>query len=241
LTEPEPVTRILWQAAGCPAGEGDVSDNCRVCGQAAIGLPFAAWARPTFTDWDKLVPGEIICQVCQFSFAEQSELLAQKVGKDRPQRMRNYSHFVAGSEWLPLSKGDKRAMQEILLEKDWRVAVIAESGQKHVVFRAVPGVVQFEEQQIHDWRGLGDVLRLIEELYTAFSKTEIETGRYAQHRVLKFGVARWMELEKQIEPLRQSALFGLALFLAQKGDSDDDGDAREGGNAVDRDLARRVE
>ena len=103
-------TRALWDAAGQPGGDGNETGVCRICGQDGIGFPFAAWVRNTFTDWDKILPGEIICQPCQFSFAESSELLASRVGK----RMRNYSHFVVGGEWIPLSKADKTRMVEIL-------------------------------------------------------------------------------------------------------------------------------
>lgn len=215
------VTRILWRAAGRPPGEGNTASTCRICGQAGAGLPFVDWVRPTFTDWDKLLPGDVICQPCQFSFAERSELLTARVGKEKLQRMRNYSHFIVGGMWLPLSKGQKSQMAQVLLHQSPEVAVIAQSGQKHLIFRARPGIVQFEEQQIADLHGLGSLLAMVEMLYGGFSKAEIETGAYAQHRILKFGTPAWWELEQVVRPRRQSALFELALFLAQrKGDED---------------------
>lgn len=213
---------ILWEAAGRPGGEGEDKGTCRVCGQQSLGLSFSHWARPTFTDWDKLQPGNIICHACQFCFAEQSELLAQRVGKEKPQRMRNYSHFVVDGKWLPLSKAQKAQMTYLLLYESPEVTIIAQSGQKHIIFRAIPGIVQFEEQQISDWRGLGELLATIETLYNGFSKSEIETGDYAQHRVLKFGTSFWWELESALRSRRQTALFGLALFLAQRKEKEKD-------------------
>lgn len=210
------VPRILWRAAGKPAGDGVQEGVCRICGNASLGLLFEGWVRGTFTDRDKLQSGTIICHACQFCFAERSELLMQRVGKEKPQRMRNYSHFVVDGRWFPVSKADKRLMSSLLLRTKWQVAVIAQSGQKHLIFRAAPGTVQFEEQQILNVHDLDDLLSAIETLYASFSKTEIRTGDYAQHRVLKFGVMSWNKLEREIKPDRQSTLFALALFLAQK-------------------------
>jgi len=237
------VTHILWQAAEKPTGDGDTQGTCRVCGLSGIGLPFDDWVRPTFTDWDKLQPGDILCQPCQFAFEERSELLAARVGKDRPQRMRNYSHFVVDGEWVPLSKGDKVRMANILLEESPEVAVVAVSGQKHIIFRAQPGWWQIEEQScLADPPMLRWHLERVELLYNGgFNKGEIETGDYAQHRILKFGVGRWQAYEESLRPFRQAALFQLAVFLAQKKGEQDGGiehDASESSGTTGRDLAR---
>lgn len=196
-----------------------------------------AWVRDTFTDHDKLQPGAIICHACQFAFAESSDELALLVGKDKPQRMRNYSHFVIGNKWLPLSKGNKMSMRNILTSGDWQIAIVADSGQKHIIFRAIPHVIQFEEHQIRNWHDLGVLLEPIETLYSAgFAKGEIEIGQYAHYRILQFGISQWMALENKIKSSRQSALFALALFLAQKGGSTD-GNARESGILAMVDMA----
>jgi len=238
----ESVTHLLWKAANRPLGEGDASGTCRVCGLPGVGLSFTDWVRPTFTDWDKLQPGGILCQPCQFAFAEQSELLAARVSKEKPQRMRNYSHFVVRGEWVPLSKGDKARMAHILLYESPEVAVIAQSGQKHILPWAVPGTVQFELAQIRDRRGLGALLAKVETLYNGgLSKGEIETGDYAQHRVLRFGTALWWELEAELRLRRGTALFALALFLAQKRKGEENGRTERttsaGGGITGRDMA----
>jgi len=216
------VTHILWEAAGKPPGKGDIEGVCRVCGRRDTGLSFNRWVRPTFTDFDKLQPGTVICQACQFSFAECSELLARRVGKEKPQRMRNYSHFIVNSEWLPLGKGDKTQMADVLLNRDWQVAIIAQSGQKHIIFRAIPGRVQFEEQQVDfDRADYAALLANVEALYAGFSKSQIGSGNYAQHRVMRFGIAKWDRLERRVAPVRGASLFDLALFLAQRRDEDE--------------------
>ena len=239
----ESVTHLLWKAANRPLGEGDASGTCRVCGLPGVGLSFTDWVRPTFTDWDKLQPGGILCQPCQFAFAEQSELLAARVSKEKPQRMRNYSHFVVGSEWVPLSKGDKAQMARILLEESPEVAIVAVSGQKHIIFRAQPGWWQVEEQScLADLPVLQRHLERVEALYNGgFSKGEIETGNYAQHRILKFGVGKWNAHEGSLRPFRQTALFQLAVFLAQKKGEQGGGTERvvpASNGTVGRDMAR---
>jgi len=206
-------TLILWQAAGSPPGLGDTPGLCRICGERHVGLPFPKWVRETFTDWGLLLPGDIICQRCQFSFEEQSWLLAQKVGRDKPQRMRNYSHFVVSGEWSPIGAWEKGRIAE-LLRTDWDLAIIARSGQKHLIFRAQPKVVQFEEVRVWDVPMALRLLEVVNELLAlGFSKAEVESGAYEAKRILRAPEA-WKELERELKPHRGSAAFALAIFLA---------------------------
>jgi hypothetical protein len=203
--------------------------------------------KPTFTNFDKLQAGEIVCNDCLFFFNEASPELAVRMGKEKPQRMRNYSHFIIGGEWIPLSKGNKAKMRELLLGDVFpELAAIADSGQKHIVFRATrnapgnkAGWVQFEEQRIYlipnELRAL---FTPIESLYAEFSKEEIETGNYAGWRILKFGIERWFELEDQIKSLRGRPVFSLALFLAQRSEDGKSRDSEPGSDTADGDLAR---
>lgn len=222
--------------------------QCKFCGQASEGVAFEKWVKPTFTDFDKLQGGEIVCNACMFFFDEASAELAERMSKEKPQRMRNYSHFIVNGEWTPLSKGNKAQMRELLLDDVFpELAAIADSGQKHIVFRATrnpagskAGWVQFEEQRLYlipdDLRGL---LALIEELYTEFSKGEIESGDYAGYRILKFGLERWLKLENQIKAVRGKPIFSLALFLAQRSD-DGERNQEQGGGLAEGDLARNA-
>jgi len=234
----------LWEIAGRPPMDGNEIGKCRICGGSGSGQPFSGWVRPTFTNHDKLQSGSIICHACQFLFDESSELLATRVGKEKPQRMRNYSHFVVGGVWYPLSKCDKGRMKTYLFGTDFpRLVVIAESGQKHILFRAMwnsPGLcdygyIQFEEQGAFVNRSnLQAILSSVEKLYIAFSKESILTGRYNTNFIMKHGSDWWWSLEQQIQKYRRTLLLEIAVFLAQKGE---DREGESGGIVADN-LAR---
>lgn len=214
-------THHIYQAAGSPAINGEAKGICRTCGIGGVGVPFADWVKDSFTNHDLLREGSIVCRACLFCFEEKSEILKAKTGRDKPQKMRTYSHFVVDSQWHALTKADKRRMRELLASNP-TVAVIAESGQKHLLFRARVGWWQFEEiPTLPDWVRVESLLFIIEELMVEFSKAEIETGRYPHPRIIKFGIARWRELSALLEPARLSAYFQLAIFLAQKDESRD--------------------
>lgn len=262
-------TRLIYATAGAPPMPGHQAGRCRVCGLDGSGEPFRQWVRDTFTDHDKLYPGQVICHACQFTMQEASPTMAEKVGKwwaddaaalaangERvkklqkalkttaipspeelnlvawnsgwcvPQKSRNYSHFVKNGEWYALSKGDKAAMLDLLTTPPFpELAVVAESGQKHIIFRATinaPGAaagwVQFEEQSVWVEPGrLFLLIQVVESLYVGFSKNHIETGDYPPALMVRFGIGRWLPLENAAANWRGSVLFRMALFLAQKG------------------------
>lgn len=214
------MTALLYHAAGSPPQAGSLPGACRLCSQSGRGLPAQDWLKPTFTDHDKLWPGEIVCHACQFACAEASTLLQARVGKDIPQKMRNYSHFVCDGVWHPLSKGNKRGMLALLLRTP-AFACIAESGQKHLLFQVRPGWWQFEEQTLLPCPDqLTEMLRLASPLYEAgASKAEIESGRYSQFALRKVGVALFQASEPSLRRWRGSLPFRLALFLLQKNEA----------------------
>lgn len=212
------VSQIIYDAAGRPGvGAEERRGTCYLCGGwMDFGVP--AKFPATFVDYDKAhAQSDYICDACAFCMSERSEVLMHKVGKDKPQCMRNYSHFVLGGEWIPLSKAQKREQYEILTRRP-EVAIVAVSGQKHLIFRAQPGFWQVEEQRIlPDPLGLAIVMNKVRQLYwSGFSKREILTGDYATNRIIKCGADRWQELESQIKPWRGSVLLELAVFLVQK-------------------------
>jgi hypothetical protein len=209
-------TQTIYAAAGSPPMIGDASGVCRLCGAEGTGQLFDKWVKDGFTNFDLLQGGEIACHACLFCAEEKSVLIQARLNKDKPQKTRNYSHFVLRGEWFPLSKGDKRKMRELLSQSP-DVAVIAESGQKHLCFRARPGWWQFEEQALLPcWDKVSSLLPVIEELMVDFSKSEIESDHYLQYRIIKFGVERWRKLSESLRPVRLAPHFQLALFLAQK-------------------------
>jgi hypothetical protein len=215
------VAALIYAAAGSPPMDGTQAGVCRLCGVEGVGVPFGVWVKDTFTDGDKLRPGEIVCHACQFCSSEATPGLMERVGKEKAQKFRNYSHFVVRGVWVPLSKGDKAQMRGLLLSKP-DVALIAVSGQKHLFFRSAPGWWQIEEQAARPFpERLSADLALIEPLYQCgITKAEIESGRYEPRRVLAYGVDLWHYAEQQIMPLRGTLRLQLALFLAQKGDAD---------------------
>lgn len=214
----------IFKATGIDLPEGGTSGTCRICGDLGVGENFKSWVRPTFTDHDKLLSGDIICHACLFSFAERSELLAKRVGKDKPQRMRNYSHFVINGEWIPLSKGDKDGIIRAFSQSP-QVAVVAMSGQKHLIFRASCGWWQIEETSILPFRDmLFYLLGIVEVMYSdGVTKGEIKTGRYNQNRIMDIGLNRFVRFENELKPVRGTLPFDLAIFLSQKRELDEYG------------------
>lgn len=219
-------TRILYTAANPPAVFQSARGACRVCGAEDVpGIPFDTWVRDTFTNHDQLRPGDIICEVCQFSFAQGSEFLAVRVGKDKPQRMQNYSHIVLRGVWHPLHKGQKAEILDLLRQSP-EVVAIGTSGQKHIVFRARPGWWQIEEQCVRpDLHALDTCLDLVGKLYRIFSKEEIGTGQYSPGRTMQYaqayGLDDYLAVETALRQWRGTAYFDLALYLAQKASDDE--------------------
>lgn len=200
--------------------------TCRFCGREGEGVPFEEWVKPTFTDWDKLVPGGIVCNDCLFWFQEKSEGLARRMGKEKPQKMRTYSHFIVNGEWTPLSKAQKEEMFRLLTSTPFpELAVVSRSGQKHLVFRAPrnaagsrSGWVQFEEQTIFVRpEDLREMVCHLSRMVEVFSKGEIESGKYAQNRIRRYGLGEFLRDEGVVKAWRGRPLFSLALFLVQKG------------------------
>lgn len=210
------VSELLWRAAGAPALPSDERAGlCCLCGAESAGAPFARWVKDSFTNWDLLHSGTIACRACLFCAEEQSRLLQSLTGREKPQKMRTYSHFIVGGRWRALTKGEKPEMRRLLAQNP-EVAVISVTGQKHLLFRARAGWWQFEETAtLPCWERVAGWLAIIDEMLTVFSKTEIESGLYQPRRVQQFGVARWRALENELRKGRLSLPFDVALFLGQ--------------------------
>lgn len=221
-------THILWHAAGQPQYPAGTPGLCRVCGEQSRGVSFAAWVADTFTNYDGIGPGDILCHICQFAFAQRDPELTRRTGKDKLQRMQNYSHIVCNGEWHPLHKGQKTELLD-LLRRGPELAVIAVSGQKHLVFRARPGWWQVEEQAV--WPGLAaleECLAHVGKLYRVYSKTEIETEQYSPGRTMQYaqsyGIDDYLATVAALRKWRGGPYLSLALYLAQKADDDEQDD-----------------
>jgi hypothetical protein len=215
------ISRMIYTAAGVPPMGGSTVGQCRLCGYDGAGVAFESWVKDTFTDLDKLKPGAIACHACLFCSSDQCPGLADRVGKEKAQKFRNYSHIVdAVGQWHPLSKGDKARMRD-LLRDDPPVALIATSGQKHLFFRGHSGLWIIEEQPMRpDPHGLALVLSIVTPMLEVFSKAELESGRYDQRRIMAYGPTPWRTAEERLRIERGGPLLALAIFLAQKEESD---------------------
>jgi hypothetical protein len=233
-------TTILHAAAGYPTIDGceAYAGPCWLCGETmARGKP--AKMPATFMDYDKAARPDAtyLCEACCFAMEERSVTLQTRLGSDKPGCMRNYSHIVLHGEWLPLSKAQKRETYDALLRSP-ELAVIAVSGQKHLLIRAQPGRWQVEEVAVlPDPSLLEAMMATIQPLYDGgFNKAEIETGLYIPRRIIRYGVEAWQTQEEVIRPWRGMVLFELAVYLLQKGEGG--GHNGHGGDAGMGDVAR---
>lgn len=232
---------LVYVAAGSPAYPGETPGICRWCGTESIGLDWPTWEKDTFTDHDKIQPGTIICHACQHATDDRSGPLTALTGRDKPQRMRNYSHIVTASGiWRPRMKNEKRALcADLLHETDPPiVTVISLAGQKHLLPRARVGWWQIEEAAVRPQpAALRALLAPVTALYTlGASKAAIESGDYDAGVLRTIPLAQWWPHEQAVRPARGSQVFALAVWLTQK-DETDDRDARPGDGAPVADLA----
>ena len=201
---------------------------CRICGNKGVGINFNEWVKPTFTNLDQLYQGEIICNACLFWFNEKDENLAEIIGKDKPQRIRTYSHIIKNEKWTPYLKNQNQELFKQIVDFPFpELCVVADSGQKHLVFRAkrnmpgqINGFVQFEETSFFlEVQKFVEIYKFINELYQSFNREEIRTGQYPNmKKIIDFGFVKWKVLENEIKKHRNSNLFELALFFTKKED-----------------------
>lgn len=200
MTEvPDPV---CWLCGGETHGEG------RLC-KGVIRKTF------TNTPYARATESKSLCTGCGW-------ILAQR-------HIRNWSLLVVDGLF---EHPTRQRIREVLLAPPntypWLLS-IAVSGQKHISF---PGYVNMSSRELRVFmedmqlpipaEGIGELLEPVEELYTGgFTKDEIQTGRYQQNRIMRFGLGRWRELEDQIAPYRGARLLNLAVWVAEKREGDD--------------------
>lgn len=232
--QPGPVTaaRFAWTMIGAPPHEppepkrgrpryGE-SALCWLCGGDTEGR---GWLRraaipPTFTNHNLAAcpTSDAVCEPCAyFAFgdgwraycASRPELGLKDA---HPLSWRSYSHVFAPSEPGGHRCPSRREWRALLLEPPPPpfVLTIAESGQKHIVFRGRPAYgrdlypVQVEEDTLFVLRHrLAACIALFEEMLAmGFTRDEIASGQYSSHRTLPLGAARFAEIDERMEGWR---------------------------------------
>lgn len=75
------ISHALYNIAGSPDTTACTDPGiCRFCKSDSLGISFDKWVGSNFTNWDLLVPGDIVCSACQFILSEQNEQLTKTIG-----------------------------------------------------------------------------------------------------------------------------------------------------------------
>lgn len=202
----------------------DTPDSrCWLCGgeTGGKGLPTKKAIKPTFTDHPcaRGYGSSSICPGCAFCLTARE--------------LRNYSILATTDR---LSHPSRAEWREILINPPEPpfVMCLAVSGQKHLSFKAPVNLerghyaVLLEEREIFVTPGrIEQAIEAVEALYVYFSKDEIATGRYSQHKIKDCGLAKWERLESGVENWRGRPLFDLALFVAQKREVEEEEEVTE--------------
>lgn len=205
--------------------------TCYLCGGKAYApVSQRDVLKITFTGFDtaRASPDMEICFPCAWSLQEENPDLMQRI--TTTPRMRLYSHFVIGGQWLVFTKAHKVQMTALLLQDVFpEVVVIAESGQKHLIYRAranpvgqSAGWVQFEERSVWLERStFASLYTCVQEMYDAgFSKTAILTGQ-GMFYPDELRLAIYEKHYETISQARGTQLFELVVYLVTKSDRED--------------------
>lgn len=232
-------SRYAWECLGAPVWEPPpkwATDDarCWLCGGT---IQETAWHRhhfpATFTNVNlaRVPASQAVCQPCAYLSAGASwpaEAARLGLKSKHPISWRSYDHLfqrdLPGGHIVPSRAG----WRGLLLAPPAPpfVAVITESGQKHLLFRAAVAYdrdrfrLQLEEDTLVVNRAAcAACLAAFEALYRlGFGKQEIASGHYRQHQILAVGLAAWRAAESAFAPERQQhpELVRLAAYVARK-------------------------
>lgn len=204
---------------------GTTPGTCRITGHPAVGIPFAKWVPDTFTDYPFLRPGEIVSNQAAYFFAESNQHLQTILGKDKPQKVRSYSVLMHGGKVHFCTKADKKRMYEMICDGA-ELVCLAESGQKHILFKHRVGFWQIE-----NINNITPNIALLQRLMKAahalialgFTQTECISGQYATYKFSKHpnpmqAIAEMQEYEAVLSAHRGSAFFDFFSFILYKPD-----------------------
>lgn len=201
------------------SGEG----RCFYCGNYAEQKVKVS---DTFADgWSVAYPrSQVMCNGCAKSLDEKIAI----PGKDKPQKFRNYSWHITASKAIHLTKANKADIAQKLLnppDENWAFA-IAESGQKHLVYRTPanigcsPFLIRLEDEiVVYDPPQLLDRIDLCRRVVAAIGH------KGAADPSISSVIAMGAELALQWEAVYRSPLTRLALFVTPgKSECEETGD-----------------
>ena len=114
------------------------TERCFYCGASCDrNIPLTAYLKDTFTDFGIVAAPESnwTCTGCVLALREKADDIPGRDGK--PQKVRNYSWLVTANSAIAFTKADKADLRRACLDPPPPpfALAIAETGQKHVLFR----------------------------------------------------------------------------------------------------------
>lgn len=222
-------TTLFARALGKPLNPGD--ETCFWCG-CACDQSCPAKLTGTFWDWDVVANphGKYQCVGC----AEALDSKREMAGRDKLQRTWTYSWLITEDKATPWTKADIAAMRETVLnppKSPWALA-IAESGQKHILFRTpintndvAPFVVQLELIQVsYHPRDLSERIDLCGKIAAACGKPSL-AGRldlsqamrvFEHHGDEGLFLSQWWETHFNEPQTRLAAFLSLSMEDAKR-------------------------
>lgn len=227
-------SNMIYRVLNSPGVDGveEHQGHCMVCGALiSEGVPEKKAFSGNFTDWDSLkrLDETHICKACRYCFQQGW--------------MRNYPFIATNSTfYLYISKNSPKTVEELPVEFRQRSnllndlfnlnAIITDedfiigipSSRKHMVFKSRLNqsknvfTVQFGENTLHlnveELRIFKDIM--LKQYTGGFSKEEIRTGEYEQHKIRKYGLEEWKKENHILKFKRKSMVFSLLVDLLYK-------------------------
>lgn len=193
--------------------DGDEKGECLICGiKTEKGFKRKDVIKQTFTNWQdcKNKESDVVCENCSFPLYYKT--------------FRYYSIYADKNKCFhPILKEFK---ETILNAEPPFIFCIAVSGQKHIFLKSKVATstskmcVNLEETPIYFSKNeFIYLMEKVEFLYNhecKFTKEEIKTFNFAQHKIINYGIDNFMNLMYELEKYRNSKLLELCVHIAQK-------------------------
>lgn len=201
---------------------GNTEGICCITGKQGVGVKFEDWVPDTFTDYAYLKKGDIICNEAAFFFAQKNEYLQKMLRKGVVQTVRNYSVIVHNDTVHFCTKADKKKMYELICNGA-EIVCLAESGQKHILFKHRIGFWQLENVNniVPNVNTLQTLMQAGQTLLSlGFTQTECITGQYRYKLQHTHEFETWQQAEKTLAQYRGTMYFKMFAFLLHGADKD---------------------